>query len=294
MKSNKISDVISAGNLESDFNFEETLRNDHYLSNHLAKHQKPLTDKDFGYYLAGLIEGDGYIGERRIEIAFHREDIQSAYYIKKRLAYGSVLILKNKKSVRYVCKKLEGLKLIYNFINGKLLGEHKINQLIKHEYNILFSMPILTKASFNLLTNHWLAGFSDADGSFGIFMLKSATHKTGTNVILTYRIKQKYPELLELVKLALGGNIYIFKDGMYSYSSTNFKIAKKVADYFDKYHLLNTSKWLNYIKWRKVYRMIQRKEHLTHEGINKILKIKKNLSNQDHLFISFEQENLRD
>ena len=80
------------------------------------------------------------------------------------------------------------------------------------------------------------------------------------------------------MKLALGGGgLYLFNDGMYSYSSTNFKIAKNVADYFDKYHLLNTSKRLNYIKWRKVYRMVQRKEHLTTKGINKIIKIKNDL-----------------
>ena len=40
-----------------------------------------------GYYLAGLIKGDGYIGERRIEIAFHKDDISSANYIKRRKAY---------------------------------------------------------------------------------------------------------------------------------------------------------------------------------------------------------------
>jgi hypothetical protein len=46
---------------------------------------------------------------------------------------------------------------------------------------------------------------------------------------------------------------------MFSYSSTNFKVAYNVANYFDIYHLLNASKWINYIKWRKAYRIIQRK-----------------------------------
>lgn len=278
MKSFMISNVTSAGNLESTFDFEQTLRKDNYLSDHLTKYLKPLSDEAFGYYLAGLIEGDGYIGDLRIEIAFHMEDIQSAYYIKNRLGYGSVLTLKNKNSVRYVCRKSAGLELIYKLINGKLLGIHKINQLTKYNYDNLFSKEIKAQASFNLLTNHWLAGFSDADGSFGIYTPKSKTHTTGLNVILVFRIKQKYPELLELVKLALGGGgLYLFNDGMYSYSSTNFKIAKNVADYFDKYHLLNTSKRLNYIKWRKVYCMVQRKEHLTTKGINKIIKIKNDL-----------------
>ena len=93
-----------------------------------------------------------------------------------------------------------------------------------------------------------MAGFADADGSFGIFINRSKTHRTGCNIVLPFRIKQKYPELLELVKAALGGSVFKFSDGMYSYSSTSFKVAYAVANYFDNYHLLNASKFLNYIK----------------------------------------------
>lgn len=93
-----------------------------------------------------------------------------------------------------------------------------------------------------------MAGFADADGSFGIFTNRSQTHSIGCNVVLPLRIKQKYPELLQLVKAALGGNVFKLKDGMYDYSSTSFKVAYAVANYFDTYHLLNASKLLNYIK----------------------------------------------
>lgn len=63
-------------------------------------------------------------------------------------------------------------------------------------------------ANFDLLSNHSLAGIADADGSFGIFFNKSKTHVTGFNLVLSFRLKQKYPELLYLVKTALGGNVY--------------------------------------------------------------------------------------
>jgi hypothetical protein len=66
------------------------------LTGHLKKHKKPETGEEFCYYLAGLIKGDGYIGERRIGIAFHIDDISSAYFIKKRVGYGSVLFLRDK------------------------------------------------------------------------------------------------------------------------------------------------------------------------------------------------------
>jgi hypothetical protein len=87
----------------------------------LIKHRKPETEEEFGYYLAGLTEGDGYIGGRRIEIAFHIDDISSAFYIKKRIGYVSVLFLRDKNSVRYVLRKSAGLEIVFSLINGKLL-----------------------------------------------------------------------------------------------------------------------------------------------------------------------------
>ena len=268
----------TSDNAEVIFDFDNILISENlFISDHLKKHKKPQTEEEFGYYLAGLIEGDGYIGGRRIEIAFHIDDISSAYYIKKRIGYGSVLFLKNQNSVRYVLRKSAGLEKVFSLINGKLLGQPKLDQLIYHKYNELFGKPILPKANFDLLTNHWLAGFADADGSFGIYINESQTHKSGYNITLSFRIKQKYPELLNLVKQHLGGSVYQFKDKMFSYNSTSFKVAYNVANYLDNYHLLNASKWINYIKWRKAYRMIQRKEHLTVNGLAKIRKLQENL-----------------
>jgi len=41
--------------------------------------------------------------------------------------------------------------------------------------------------------------------------------------------------------------------------------------------LLNASKWINSIKWRNAYRIIQQKEHLTVDGLAKIRKLQENL-----------------
>jgi hypothetical protein len=68
-------------NAEVIFDFDNSLISENlFISDHLKKHKKPETEEEFGYYLAGLIEGDGYIGGRRIEIAFHIDDVSSAYY----------------------------------------------------------------------------------------------------------------------------------------------------------------------------------------------------------------------
>jgi hypothetical protein len=109
-------------NAEVIFDFDNTLISENlFINDHLKKHKKPETEEEFGYYLAGLIEGDGYIGGRRIEIAFHIDDISSAFYIKKRIGYVSVLFLRDKNSVRYVLRKSAGLEIVFSLINGKLL-----------------------------------------------------------------------------------------------------------------------------------------------------------------------------
>ena len=61
------------------------------ISDNLKKHTKPKKDEEFGYYLAGLIEGNGYFGDHFFEIILPKDDISLAYYIKKQIGYGSVL-----------------------------------------------------------------------------------------------------------------------------------------------------------------------------------------------------------
>jgi hypothetical protein len=104
------------------------------LSEHVPKHRSNLTDNEFGYYLAGLIEGDGWFGKKELHIIFAENDISFAYFIKKRIGHGHVYKIKNKKAVRYICKNTKGLDIILSLINGKLVSKPKYQQLIKHNY----------------------------------------------------------------------------------------------------------------------------------------------------------------
>lgn len=72
----------------------------------------------------------------------------------------------------------------------------------------------------------------------------------------------------------VGGNIgYRSSQDTYYYGSTSFGSARKVIKYFDQYHLQST-KHINYLKWRKAYLIIQDKNHLNELGLNKIIKLK--------------------
>ena len=90
--------------------------------------------------------------------------------------------------------------------------------------------------------------------------------------------KKKNNFILEQIKEALGGSIgYRKNQGTFYYSSVSFGSAKKVINFFDHFNLLS-SKHVNYLKWRKVYLLIQEKKHLTLEGQARILKIKSSMN----------------
>lgn len=243
------------------------------ISEHLPKHKSNLTDIEFGYFLAGLIEGDGWFGKQELHIIFAEDDISLAYYIKKRIGYGNVYKIKNKKAIRYICKHTKGLFIILSLINGKLVSNPKYEQLIKHNYNIKFNYTILPPSNSITLDNYWLAGFTQADGCFYISVVKSKTHKTGYSVRLEFSIKQNdvvpLKLLYDIVKM---GNLSHYTSGIWCYKSSGFKTAALLIKYFDQFNVF-AAKYVKYIKFRKVYIMITEGKHLETKGITKIKSI---------------------
>ena len=254
------------------------------ISDHMPKHRKMENDDELGYYLAGLIEGDGCFSDRRLEIVFHENDKPLAYWLKLQIGYGSVVKGKAKKVVKYVLRHGAGLTRVLQLTNRKYRTQHKLDQLVKHGYESRFGVQVSTEHDTSCLTsNHWLAGFTDADGCFFISIVESQTHKCGKGVRCEYKITQKYPEVLELVRGVFGGSISSsFQTGtvadkidpMSSYNSNSLKNAVHVISYFDRFHCQAPSKLIAYFKWRKIFRIIQRKEHLTERGLYKIVHIR--------------------
>jgi hypothetical protein len=184
------------------------------ISEHVPS-KNHLNDEQFGYFLAGLIEGDGWFGYKQLHIIFAEEDISLAYYVKKRVGYGNVYKIKDKKALRYICKNNVGLSTILSLINGKLVSYFKYDQLVTHNYSEHFSLSILPPLKKLTLDNHWLAGFTQADGCFHISVTKSQTHSTGYSVRLEYSLKQNDKLPLELLYKELQmGNLSQYHTGI--------------------------------------------------------------------------------
>lgn len=248
---------------------------------HIPKHLKPLNDDQFGHYLAGLIDGDGHFSSKQqLVIVFHSLDASLAYYIKERLGFGSVKKVKDKNAFLLVIAARKGVEKVINLINGKIRTENKFyqitNNILTHNNYIDLRKTLNFKLNLNQdLQNHWLAGFSDADASFQIKVINRSNR---VEVRLNFQIDQKKNSVLLLIKDFFGGNIgYRKSQDTYYYGSTSYGSAKKVINYFDHFHLLS-SKHINYLKWRKAYLIIQNKDHLNQDGVNKIIKLKSTMN----------------
>ncbi len=278
--------IMKTGTSETIRNNTENIKN---ISIHISTHLKPLNDEQFGHYLAGLIDGDGHFSSKQqLVIVFSCPDIQLAYYIKKRIGFGHVRKIANKNAYLYIISNKDGIIRAINLINGKLRTINKFNQVMA---KILVHTKYMASASgtnkaekiefkineSNDFNNHWIAGFSDADASFQIKII-NRDNKSKPEIRLNFQIDQKDNYILLLIKEMFGGNIdYRKSQDTYYYGSTSFGSAKKVIKYFDSFHL-QSSKYINYLKWRKAYIIVQEKRHLTDIGIDKIRKLKNSMN----------------
>nr|WCF76714.1 LAGLIDADG homing endonuclease [Porodaedalea mongolica] len=248
----------------------------------------------------------------QLVIGFNELDASLAYYIKGQLGYGSVY--KNKKEIILVVNNAQGLAKVIDLINGKLRSISKLDQIknniLSYSFNPLTEaelkeMDYLTQFKLNDkpdLNNHWLSGFADATAVFQIKIIDRPITNLSTNlsypapestqqyvssgqkgwllqvVRLNFQIDQQTDDLLNLIKKYLGGNIgYNLNKNTYYYSSDNFGSAKKIIEFFDRYHLLS-AKHVNYLKWRKAYVIIQNKEDLTNFALDKIIKLRNSMN----------------
>jgi len=137
----------------------------------------------------------------------------------------------------------------------------------------------------NYLNPGWfIAGFVDAEGCFRVSIIKNKNYesslKNRTALPLKVRVyfqiglHRKDEDILELIRSSLGvGKIYRSRSNSSELQISSFKDLGAVINYFDKYPLI-TQKLADYLLFKQAYELIKNKEHLTHEGLSKIVAIK--------------------
>ena len=234
-------------------------------------------NENFGFFLAGLIDGDGHFSKiPQLVVCFFEKDASVAYFLKKKIGYGVVSKIKNKKAFKYVISHSSGLQIVSSLIYNKLQHDQKIIQ-----YNTrllkLKNLKLTEKQNFSFKENAWFSGFFLSDGCFQIKVIQRQ-NKVLPEVRLVIQIDQKSADLLLQIKNEFGGSVgFRETQKTYYYSSVSFASAKNIIKYFDKFHLMGV-KLTQYVLWRKVYLRIIQNFHLTEVGVKWIIGVKKRMS----------------
>jgi LAGLIDADG endonuclease/Cytochrome C and Quinol oxidase polypeptide I len=259
---------------------------------------------DLGSYLAGLFEGDGHIwiqktfsGKNhnpRFCITFGLKNEPLAKKLLEIIESGFIRYKNSDNACVIVISSVAGLKKIIYLINGKLRTP-KIEQLEalinwlnnNHNTNIL----LLPLCDSSLLSDAWLSGFIDADGSFSVQHTKKENAKK-RKISCRLRIEQRmidpssnnsYFYILNKIAIFLlcnlltreqnaTGNIY------YTLTASSLESLKVIIDYFNKYPLYS-SKYLDYKDWEIVAKLRLNNEHYTEDGISKVDLAKNSMNN---------------
>jgi hypothetical protein len=258
-------------------------------------------------YLAGLIEGDGYItitNQDRVilSITFNLKDKPLAEKLLSYLGKGSIVKRKsNCIELRFSHKQT--LCKIIELINGKFRTP-KIYQLYKliDWMNKKHSHPRgtdITKLPLNdgpILNDSWLSGFIDADGSFYIRdSLKQIICKFNLEQRKIYpKTNESYNLILNKICLALNVKLHIReriskKKSYYIIRLENQNAIKLLIGYLDTYPLLS-SKHLDFLSWKIVFNEIINKNHMTVEG-RKLVSLHKNQMNNSRTYFNWNHLN---
>ena len=154
----------------------------------------------------------------------------------------------------------------------------------------------LSNSSLNNSLNPWFViGFTDAEGSFKILILKDPNNKTNWTVKTRFSIglHKKDILILESLKSYFGGigTISSHDDDSVQYRVASLKeIREIIIPHSDNYQLI-TKKKADFILFKQIISIISNKEHLSLEGLQKILCIKGslNLGLSDVLKTNFPQ-----
>ncbi|XQT34484.1 homing endonuclease, laglidadg/hnh [Thermotoga neapolitana DSM 4359] len=141
----------------------------------------------------------------------------------------------------------------------------------------------------------WVVGFVDGEGCFYVGVSRNRTMKTGYQVLPEFRIvqhKRDIQVLYALRKFFGCGVVRKNHDDRYELRIRKRSCLKKVVEFFEK-HPLKTKKNVDFKKFRRILIMMERGEHLTKEGLIKILEIAMEMNTGNHERLKRTLEEIR-
>lgn len=170
-----------------------------------------------------------------------------------------------------------------------LITSSGLNKINNREYSTVNQSSLSTTVERSALKNtcrldnFYVSGFCDADSSFTVSVLRKSDMKIGWRVLarLVITLHKKDVDLLYQIQSCLGdvGTVTVRNNS----DVVDFVVASvedlvnKVIPFFLKYPLI-TRKRADFIIFCKIVELMAQKEHLTLEGVQKILSLKASMN----------------
>lgn len=246
---------------------------------------RPLDNIQFGYYLSGLIDSKGEFNNlSQLIILFDKNDIKLAYYLKSRLGYGIIRNIKSQDRFVFIIRDKKGILKVLNLINNKIRNKTIYNQICDNLLIMSYFKELnINKDNFHYnntynYNNYWIAGIIDGTGIFSVNI-----NKYSNNIELYLKINHTNYDILNIFIRKFGGYIKYMNNNDKSsnkmgYVSMNYNSVYKIIKYLDRYHL-QSNMFIDYLKWRKIYVILQENRHFSFSGMDRIVKLKESINN---------------
>jgi hypothetical protein len=139
---------------------------------------------------------------------------------------------------------------------------------------------LIADAGNNKLNPNYVSGFIDAEGCFHVSIVKNLTLSLGASVRAVFQISLHIKDevLLKKFRDFFGvGRVAIRSDGAVVYEVSSLKDLQIILKHLETYPLI-TDKWADLQLFKQVVELMVNKEHLTMEGLVKIINIKASMN----------------
>ena len=280
------------------------------ISEHVPTHLKPISEDQFGFYLAGLIEGDGTFAVHdknstvqkyrpAIIIVFKIADLPLAEYLQNLTNCGSVYKKTNRGYVLWQIQDIVGVYSIVNIINGymrtpKIYALHRLIDWLNLRFD--FNITKKNKDISDINSNSWLAGFIDADGHFSVRITEQASPTKYPKIECKFEFSQRQKDhlgnsnelFLNIIAKFLNVSLKNFRENtshpQYRLRTTNLESNLTLISYLNEFPLFG-SKFSDYKNWEKILKLFNPRFKYSQENINNVLSLKSEMNDKRTVFI---------
>jgi hypothetical protein len=127
---------------------------------------------------------------------------------------------------------------------------------------------------------HYLAGFTDGEGSFNVSFRRRGDYAMPWKVSLCFNVSQRDQVILSVFKEQLKcGTMRSRADGVWYYEVNTFTaIVENVIPFFDRFGFLSAKKQRDFAKFKQIAKLMGEGRHLSKQGIDEILAIRRDMN----------------